>query len=113
MVTEITCAAGRQALRRTSSSIARMIIGTPAMTMDIADPEARRGGDGVDDELGALRDARHAQPRLVRLDAALLPARLEHGARLRLIGSATPKALATQSAVMSSCVGPMPPVVKT
>ena len=30
-----------------------------------------------------------------------------------LTGSATPKALATASAVMSSCVGPIPPVVNT
>ena len=35
--------------------------------MDIADVEARRLRDGIGDQVGAGRDARHAQPRLVEL----------------------------------------------
>ena len=67
-----------------------------------------------DHELGAVGNARHAQARLVQLDAARLVVRLHDRQRARGSTSMpTPNALATQSAVMSSWVGPMPPVVKT
>ena len=79
--------------------------------MDIAERESRRLRDRILDQLRALRNPRHAEPRFVELGPC--------GMRSRRIATArgstsigTPKALAIESAVMSSWVGPIPPVVK-
>ena len=98
----------------TSSIIACMTLGMPAMTktLPIWKPGALETGLSI--RLGALGNARHAQARLVRLAPDLLEMREQDLDRLRDDDrSSTPKALATASAVMSSWVGPMPPVVKT
>ena len=44
--------------------------GTPAITIDIADAEAGRRRNLVHDQIGAGRNARHAQPRLVNFPLA-------------------------------------------
>ena len=44
-----------------------MIVGTPAMTWTLPMREARRLRDRVFDQLGAGRNPRHAQPRLVQI----------------------------------------------
>jgi hypothetical protein len=66
-------------------------------------------GSGILDQLGALGHPRHAQPRLGEA-AALRIIGFERRARL---GWTTParRAAAIASTVMSSWVGPMPPVV--
>ncbi len=83
--------------------------------MDIADGEAGRDRDGVVDQRGAARQGRHALAGRVEVagrGAAGIVAAIR--ARVSACGShGTPKAAATHSLVMSSCVGPMPPVVKT
>ena len=59
-----------------------MTLGTPAMTIHVADAKARRLGDRIVDELGARRDARHAPAR--RREIARLVALHHHreGARV-------------------------------
>ena len=79
--------------------------------MDVADPEARRDGNRIVDVLGAARHARHALARVGELHLALGIVRGEQGSAFASYSHGTPNALATESAVMSSCVGPMPPVV--
>ena len=91
-----------------------MIEGMPAITITLLDPEAGRARDLVLHQRGAVRDARHAHARLVELAADLGHAFLQDARPLPGDDSSgTPNALATHSAVMSSCVGPMPPVVNT
>ena len=53
----------------TSSSIACMIEGTPAMTMTLSIQMPGAPDTLLSDEIGALGDARHAQARVVHLDA--------------------------------------------
>jgi len=77
----------------------------------IADGEARRLGHGVCDERGAGGNAGHAQPRLVEIELRDALEQHRDGAWIDVDGHA--EGLATESAVMSSWVGPMPPVVKT
>ncbi len=67
-------ASARAAARRRSGSAGRWppsprnTAGTPAMTCTLPQGEARRRRDRVVDQRGALRDARHAQPRRVQLE---------------------------------------------
>jgi len=49
-----------------------MIEGTPAITITLPIPEARRPRHLVEDEIRALGDARHAQACLVHLGAGRL-----------------------------------------
>src|SRR5262249_22066135 len=71
-------------LGATSSSIACMIDGTPRHDDHVADPEAGRGRDLVEDELGAGGNSRHAQPRLVHLGAHRLEALVHDGVGARI-----------------------------
>ena len=80
---------------------------------DVAEHEAGRDRDRVLDQLGAVGNARHAQARRRQLHAAALEALAQEQRPLGWTSMPTPNALATQSAVMSSWVGPMPPVVNT
>jgi hypothetical protein len=68
--------------------------------------------DRVFDQRGPDRDFGHLETRLGQLGIGrIIAAKLAAG--LFVPSRATPKAFATQPAVMSSWVGPMPPVVKT
>ncbi len=78
---------------------------------DVLHLEAGRPADRVLDQVGALRRVRHAQARRVQLAGFVVA--LENPVRLRVEVSGRPKALATAAPVMSSWVGPIPPVVKT
>ena len=95
----------------TSSSIACMIDGTPAITCTL--PMRK---PGAADTLLRMRSA-PAGMRAMRSRASFRSfsaMRVSSSARARGSTSIdTPNALATQSAVMSSWVGPMPPVVNT
>ena len=87
-----------------------MMVGTPAMTMTlpIQKPGALETGLGTSSAPSGMRAIRS---RASFRSSAFMYSRSMARAR----GSTsidTPKALATESAVMSSWVGPMPPVVK-
>src|SRR5262249_14380353 len=71
-------------LGATSSSIACMIEGTPAITITLPIPEARRPRHLVEDEIRALGDARHAQACLVHLGAGRLNPFVQDGERARI-----------------------------
>src|SRR5215813_4142454 len=71
-------------LGATSSSIACMIEGTPAITITLPIPEARRPRHLVEDEIRALGDARHAQACLVHLGAGRLHPFVQDGERARI-----------------------------
>src|SRR6516162_69951 len=100
-------------LGATSSSIACMMVGTPAMTMTLPIQIP-----GAPDTLLSTRSAPLGM-RVMRSRASFISAPVARSRSCRMArarGSTsigTPNALATQSAVMSSWVGPMPPVVKT
>ncbi len=59
-----------------------MIDGTPGHHVHVADAKARRARHLVDDQVGALWNARHAQPRLVQI--LFGDPREQHGARSRI-----------------------------
>jgi len=58
--------------------------GQPAITIYIADPEARRPRHFVEDEFRPLGDARHAQARLVHLGGGRLHPFVQDGERARI-----------------------------
>ena len=96
-----------------ASSIACMIDGTPAITITL--PMRK---PGAPDCLFSTRSA-PAGMRAMRSRASFISTPRAAN-RSFMIATArgstsieTPNALATESAVMSSCVGPMPPVVNT
>ena len=85
--------------------------GTPGEDEDVAEADARRARHPVLDQLRAFGHARHPQPRLGEPAAARVIG-FERSARaLGWTTTATPSAAAIASTVMSSWVGPMPPVV--
>ncbi len=88
-----------------------MIVGTPAMTWTL--PSEKPGAFDTEFSISSAP----AGMRAIRSRASLswsLGIRSRSNATARGSTSiATPNALATESAVMSSWVGPMPPVVKT
>ena len=90
-----------------------MIGGTPAMTMTLPSLKPGRDRHLVVHQLGAGRNAGHAHARLVHLDAGLRDALDHDRERARSYVDADAERLGDESAVMSSWVGPMPPVVKT
>ncbi len=90
-----------------------MIEGTPAITMTFSiqkpgAPETLLATSSAPSGMRAMRRrASLSSPPIL----AMRSFRIATASACSL--SSTPKAFATQSAVMSSCVGPMPPVVKT
>ena len=97
----------------TSSSIALHHCRYAGHRDDIADPEPRCPGYLVCNERGTVRDAGHAQARLVELAAGLGQPLPEDRHRLGVERKRDTEGLRQQSAAMSSWVGPMPPVVNT
>src|SRR5262249_27191552 len=101
-------------LGTTLSSIACMIEGTPAITITL--PIQKRGAP---ETLLRMRSAPLGmrlmrRARLVHLGAGCLHPFVQDGERARgSVSIGTPNALATQAAVMSLWVGPIPPVGKT
>ena len=61
----------------------------------------------------ALGDARHVEAHFVHFGAGRLHPVVQDGERARIGVDRDTERLATQSAVMSLWVGPIPPVVKT
>jgi hypothetical protein len=100
-------------LGATSSSIACMIEGTPAITMTLPIQKP-----GAPDTLLRMRSAPLGM-RVMRRRAAFIsaPVVFTHSCRIASergsLSIGTPNAFATQSAVMSPWVGPIPPVVNT
>ena len=96
-----------------ASSMARMMIGTPAITCTL--PMRKPGAALTELTMRSAPSGMRAILRRASLTSVpVLFHRVSSMARASaLIGSATPNALATASAVMSSWVGPMPPVVNT
>ena len=88
-------------LGATSSSMACMIEGTPAITITLPIQKPGAPDHLVEDEFRALGNARHAQARLVHLGAGRLHPFVQDGERARIAVDGTPNAFATQSAVMS------------
>ena len=90
------------------ANIARAMLGMPANTntLSILKPGA---ADGVLDELGAARNARHFQARLVQRAAAALQALDGFGFEHELDAERERDALGRDVVVR----GPMPPVVNT
>ena len=89
-----------------------MTEGTPAMTMTLPIQKPGALEIRIGDQLGAMRNARHAAARFVEVFRLDPLQQKRDGARV--FGNPDAEsASATASAVMSSCVGPMPPVVKT
>ena len=83
----------------------------PGNHIDIADAKPRRNRDRVLDQLRSGRDAGHAPPRRRQIARRIA---LKHGGdNARVFADRDPNARATASAVISSWVGPMPPVVTT
>src|SRR5262249_2466285 len=100
-------------LGATSSSIACMIEGTPAITITLPIQKP-----GAPDTLLRMRSAplgMHVMRRRASLISA--PVVFTHSCRMAsarvFLSIGTPNAFATQSGVMSPWVGPIPPVVKT
>ena len=97
----------------TSSSIDCITVGMPAMVMTLPIQKP-----GAPDTL-LTTSAAPCGMRAMRMRASLSSPPVLASRSFRIAtasgwnGSATPKAVAMQSAVMSSCVGPMPPVVIT
>ena len=100
-------------LGATSSSIACMIDGTPAITITLSIQKP-----GAPDTLLWMRSA-PLGIRVMRRRASFISAPVVFSQSFRMasargsVSIGTPKALATQAAVMSLWVGPIPPVVKT
>ena len=96
-----------------ASSMARMITGTPAMTwtLPILKPGAALTALTIRSAPSGIRAIRS------RAAFASVPVWRQRSSSIaracEWIGNATPNAFATASAVMSSWVGPMPPVVNT
>ena len=97
----------------TSSSMACITAGMPAMVMTLPIQKP-----GAPDTLFATSAAPRGM-RAMRSRASLSSPPILASRSFRIAtasgcrSSGTPNAFATQSAVMSSCVGPMPPVVNT
>jgi hypothetical protein len=100
-------------LGATSSSIACMIEGTPAITITLPIQKP-----GAPDTLLRIRSAPSGR-RVMRRRASFIsaPVVFTHLCRMASargsVSIGTPNAFATQAAVMSPWVGPIPPVVKT
>ncbi len=93
-------------------SIAWKIDGTAGHHRDVADDEAGSDGDRVVDMGRAFRHSRHALTRVGEGQVARFEIGVEESVRALSRNRMDSEGSGVESAVMSSWVGPMPPVVK-